>query len=124
MSATEPQASSRKPRRRWYQYSLWTLLVPERVERIELSCGRSLASFVFFALAAASPWLLSWRFGYETAAWGLFSGGLICTFLGAGIGVLMAGGRGSIGGALTAASLFIVAVGVLFIIVIVGNSHC
>lgn len=124
MSATESQASSRKLRRRWYQYSLWTLLVPERVERIQFSCGRLLISFVFFALAAASPWLLSWRFGYTTATWGLFSAGLICAFFGAGIGVLMAGGRGAVGGALTAAGLFIVAVGVLFIIVAVGNFHC
>lgn len=81
-------------------------------------------SFVFFAFAAASPWLLSWRFGYTTAAWVLFSAGLICAFLGAGIGVLMAGGRAAVGGALSPASLFIVAVGVLFIIEIVGNFHC
>ena len=124
MSTTEPQASSPKPRRRWYQYTLWTLLVPERVERIQFSCARLLISFVFFALAAASPTLLSRRFGYATAAWGLLSAGLICTFLDAGIGVLMAGGRGAVGGALTADSLYIVAVGVVFVIAGVGAFHC
>jgi hypothetical protein len=123
MSAKEPQASSPKQRRRWYQYSLWTLLVPERVERIQFSCGRLLVSFVFFGLATASPALVSWRFGYSTAAWGLLSAGLICTLVGAGIGVLIAGGRGAVGAALTAASLFVVAVGILFVTAFVWMLH-
>jgi len=116
MPETEPQPSAPKPRRRWYQYSLWTLLVTEQHGRFQFSLGRLLLSFVFFALAVASPALVSWRFDYSTAAWAFLTGGLICTLVGAAIGVLIAGGRGALGGALTAASLFIVALGVLIVI--------
>ena len=124
MSATEPQPSSPPPTRRWYQNSLWTLFVPERIERIQFSCRRLLVSFVFFGLAAASPRLVSWQFDYLTANWAFLSAGLIVTLVGAGIGVLLAGARGAVGGLLTAASLFVVAVGGLFVIAVVGAFHC
>jgi hypothetical protein len=83
-----------------------------------------LVSFVFFGLAAASPRLVFWQFDYLTATWAVLSAGLICTLVGAGIGVLLAGGRGAVGGFLTAASLFVVAIGGLFVIAVVGAFRC
>jgi mannitol-specific phosphotransferase system IIBC component len=99
------------------------LIVTERHWKSQFLLRRLLVAFVLLGLAAASPSFVHLRFDYMSELWAILTAVLLCTLVGAAIGVLIAGGRGAIGGALTAITLLIIATGILFIAAILIVRH-
>lgn len=117
------ESAASTPKRRWYRHSPWSLIVGERPLTSGVSLGRLVAAIVFFGLAAASPSLVHLRLDYTSGLWALATAGLLCLFVGAAIGVLMAGGRGAIAGALTAIIWLFVALAILIIAATLIANH-
>jgi hypothetical protein len=82
-----------------------------------------MAAFVLLGLAAASPALVHVRFDYTSGLWAILTALLLCVFVGAAIGVLLAGARGAIAGAVTAVIWLFIAMAALLIIVVVIARH-
>ncbi len=117
----EPAAS--KPNRRWYRRTPWSPIVGERHQESRFSLRRLMASVVLFALAGASPSFVHLRFDYTSGLWAILTASLLCAFVGAAIGLLMAGGRGAIAGGLTAVIWLLIAIGTLLITVVLIARH-
>ena len=109
------ESAASTPNRRWYRRTPWSLIVGERHQESRFSLRRLMASVVLFALAAASPSFVHLHFDYTSGLWAMATAALLCMFVGAAIGVLMAGGRGAIAGALTAVIWLLVALALLLI---------
>ena len=108
MNVIEPSPEPRRPKRRWHQHTPWTILVGETPARFQFSLARLLGSFVFFAMAFGSPAVVAWHYDPETGAWALWTAGLLLGWIGAAVGLLRAGIRGAIAGALTCLILLLV----------------
>ncbi|MHB8974275.1 MAG: hypothetical protein ACYC4N_27905 [Pirellulaceae bacterium] len=63
------------------------------------------------------------RFDYTSGLWAILTASLLCVFVGAAIGLLMAGGRGAIAGGLTAVIWLLIAYGTLLIAVLLIARH-